>query len=459
MNDNKVILLVPPGKKRYLRDYYCGKVSKASYYTQPTDLVIQSGLLSQGFDVEVFDLQARPKLTEQFLDIIFKSPPKAMYSITGSASWGEDIEFFEGMRKYYKGLLALSGDVFMGDPRAALEANRAIDIILTDFTSSSLYRYLKGERDGLSNLFYRDDEGRIIGSILHKKGTILSIPMPRYNLFPREDYSYPFAMKYPFATVLTDYGCPFGCRFCIAGAIGFKERPVNDVLDDLKLLKGEGYKEIYFIDQTFGVNKARRRELLEGILHLNLSWSCYSRVDLFDYEGLREMKKSGCHTIIFGVESGNQGTLESVNKGEGIDEIKKVFGYCRALGLRTVATFIIGLDGEGEEEIKNTIRFAISLNPDFASFNIPIARPGTPISKEAIDQKVLKNEIYIQDQSGGATALENSKIDLNYWQNKALRGFYLRPSYIIRTFWGVRSLYQLKVMYREGLEVISKAIR
>lgn len=53
-----VLLLNPPGKKRYIRDYFCSKVSKSGYLYPPTDLLLQSGLLARDFRVSALDAVA-----------------------------------------------------------------------------------------------------------------------------------------------------------------------------------------------------------------------------------------------------------------------------------------------------------------------------------------------------------------------------------------------------------------
>ena len=55
MPNVKVLLLNPPGRELYIRGGHCSTASKARYYLPTKDLLIQSGILAQMFDVRVVD--------------------------------------------------------------------------------------------------------------------------------------------------------------------------------------------------------------------------------------------------------------------------------------------------------------------------------------------------------------------------------------------------------------------
>ena len=154
---------------------------------------------------------------------------------------------------------------------------------------------------------------------------------------------------------MTDFGCAFNCSFCPIRIdnLGFKVRPVDEIIKELKYLKSLGIKELYFRDQTFGANKKRAVELCNRMADKNLkfSWHCFSRVDVMNEELLDAMKESGCHTIIFGIESVNEKTLKDVQKRINAEKIKDTFTLCKKKKIRRAATFIIGLPGETEEDI------------------------------------------------------------------------------------------------------------
>jgi radical SAM superfamily enzyme YgiQ (UPF0313 family) len=96
-------------------------------------------------------------------------------------------------------------------------------------------------------------------------------------------------------------------------------------------------------------------------------------------EHLDLMAKSGCVGIKFGVETSNSITLREIGKGfVELEKVRKLVDECRKIGIRTHATFMIGLPGEKRVDILNTIKFAMKLKPDSMQFSIATPFPGTP---------------------------------------------------------------------------------
>ena len=104
---------------------------------------------------------------------------------------------------------------------------------------------------------------------------------------------------------------------------------------------------------------------------------------------LKLMKKAGCHTIQFGVENASQEILDSCNKKIRVDEIIKMFELCQRLGIKTLAHFILGLPGETEESLYETVQLAKRIKADYASFNVAIPIPGTTLREQCLEKKWL----------------------------------------------------------------------
>ena len=58
---------------------------------------------------------------------------------------------------------------------------------------------------------------------------------------------------------------------------------------------------------------------------LDLEWGCSSRIDLVDRDLLQTMRRSGCSTIYYGVESGSQRILDYIRKGITLAQINRAF--------------------------------------------------------------------------------------------------------------------------------------
>ena len=120
---------------------------------------------------------------------------------------------------------------------------------------------------------------------------------------------------------------------------------------------------------------------------------------------------------------------------------------------------MIGLPGETEDDILQTIRFAKELECDFASFNTAVARMNTHLRKDALQRNLIDNEIYEMDQSGDYGIINNETMTserIRDLRNKAVREFYFRVPYIFRRILGIRTWYELKSHIKNGLAIWSK---
>jgi len=264
-----------------------------------------------------------------------------------------------------------------------------------------------------------------------------TIPMPSYDLLPMEKYQ---ADGVRFGTVMTSRGCPFNCAFCSSSLqFGKRWRGHSDsrVIEELKYLH-EKYRirEIEFLDDTFTLNKHRairiaRRIVKEG---LDISWSASSRVDTFTEEVAEAMKKSGCHTIYFGIESGSRKTLNFIGKGitpeQSISAVKKAKRH----KLRALGSFVIGFPEETKEDIKKTIKFSKKVGVDFAQFTIATPYPGTRLWKYASAKKLILTFDWRKYTTlDPVMKLKNfTSQQITKLLQKAYVSFYLRPSFLIK---------------------------
>ena len=163
-----ILLLNPPGKMMYTRDYFCSKVSKAGYIEQPIDLIILSGIiLSGGHKIEVVDAmmenldfnETRRKIG--FLDI------HIIIFLAGSVSSKDDLFFMEMVKEKQKSLILIGvGDIFL--KKDIFLKNDWIDAALLDFTNKDILKYIEGNytdgtRSGLWRFF--EENGELIKEI------------------------------------------------------------------------------------------------------------------------------------------------------------------------------------------------------------------------------------------------------------------------------------------------------
>ncbi len=467
----KIVLLNPPGDQIYIRDYYCSKLSKAHYLYHPVDLLMLSGTLNSKHEIHVIDGMIEGASTASVEAEILRIQPQIIIFLTGVISFIPDFEFLRRIKDKLSFLTVASGELFLENPGERLTEYPFLDGAILDFTSLDILTLLDrftprpgfAAGDPIPNIVYRSGETIIEGPAVRGKGEYFELDLPQHARFPNQHYRYPFVRRFPFATVLTDFGCPYHCRFCAISKLGFKIRTVENVLQELDEVKRLGFRDIYFDDQTFGANRARTEELLEQMIQrrYNLGFICFTRADVVDRELLKLMKQAGCHTVVFGVESQSDTALKKVGKGLTGSRIREAISWCKTLKIRTVGTFVIGLPGMTVEEADTIGDFAIDLGLDFASFNVPVPRPGTNLREMAIQNKWIKDELQPMDQSGSFAVMGNEFMTAEqalHFRNKASRRFYLRFTYLIKRLFAIRTLYELESHLKEMSNLIHPRI-
>lgn len=429
-----ILLLNPPGDDFYLRDCYCSTISKANYYWHPLDLLVQSGILSEDFNVFVLDANVLRLSEDKALQKIFAMDLDAILFLIGSLSWEKDLKFLETINRRKPAVKLIgSGEILRFDGPNVMKQYKFIDAILLDFTSNAILEFLRNREVGntIDNFIYRFGNQIIQGDV--SNGIDFEISIPKHELFLLNNYKLPFGKRKKFASVLSSYGCPYRCKFCNTSALGFKKRNIDNFIEELKYVESLGINKIFIRDATFGANREHTKEVCKRIIKddIEIEWNCFSRVDTVDKGFLNLMKRAGCYLIQFGVESGDERILERYNKHININKIIETFENCRSYKIDTVAHFILGLPGEDFSSISKTINLAKKLNATYASFNIAVPRFGTRLREEYIENDWIDYDItdnYYPSMILTGLFTEGQLLKLKHI---ATRKFYFRPSYML----------------------------
>jgi len=202
------------------------------------------------------------------------------------------------------------------------------------------------------------------------------LPFPAWELFPKVSWG-----------VMSSRGCPFGCIFCqrvLGRQVRF--RSVDNVLAEFDALEERvRQREIWFRDETFGLNKRWADEFLEKTTARNqrkgyiLGWGSNSRANLADLDRYRRMKESGCYGVSFGVESGDEVILKRITKGITPAMAVKAIATAQEAGLNAAAFFILGHPGETWRTALKTVHLAAKSRADSIAVGVMVPYPGTEV--------------------------------------------------------------------------------
>jgi len=305
------------------------------------------------------------------------------------------------------------------------------------------------------------------GSARQLRRNLDDLPFPARDLLPNRNYRYPLSGSARITTIITSRGCPYDCVFCDKNVFGsqWRARSADNVLAEIdEVVSKYDIQSIIFYDDLFTLKKERLREICEGLIErkYDISWKAEGRVDLVDEEMLVLMKRAGCDTLAYGVESANQAGLDYLGKRTTPDMAREAFRKTRAAGIRTTAYFILGIPVETYDDALNSVRFAIDIKADYAQFSVLSPLPGTRLYQEAKEKgwyhEIAAHNISDKDLLRPVLLSDNwDEEKLISIVREAHRKFYLRPSYMIRSLLRVRSLGVLRKMIALGFDMVKYA--
>jgi radical SAM superfamily enzyme YgiQ (UPF0313 family) len=296
---------------------------------------------------------------------------------------------------------------------------------------------------------YRDHsapDSRFLSSVMAPPAYIHDLdllPPPDRSVISHLDYRSIVGATRHLTTMITSRGCPCRCTYCNVPYKDFRQRSLISVADEIKDCLDMGYTEVHFYDDLFNINPERVIGFCDEIKRrgYRFIWDFRGRVNGVTWESLVRAKEAGCRMITFGVETGSDEGLRQLKKNTTTEEVRRVFSWCRSLGILTVADFMIGLPFEkSAADIQQSIDFLLEIDPDYAQILILALYPATELFTEAARRGLIDpgrwNEF-------AKTPTPGFQVDhweefltvsqLQHLQKDACRRFYLRPRYIWRS--------------------------
>lgn len=284
------------------------------------------------------------------------------------------------------------------------------------------------------------------------------LPLPRHDLLPLQKYKAPLVGG-PYSFLVSSRGCPAGCRFCIKHVSygrTVRFRSPENILQEIELLLQLGVHDVHMYADLFTISREQVMGLCQLIQErqLKVRWTCNSRVDFVDEEMLHAMHQAGCWMISWGIESGNEEILKRVRKGITLEQVEQALRWSHQARIRNWGYFIIGLPGETEETIQQTIRFAKRLPLDLALFHIAAPHPGTPFFFEVVEQGWFRpGTRWEQVDMDRSTVLDYPQLraeELEAWARRAFRSWAMRPG---PAFTYLKMLLESPSLWRPTFEI------
>jgi anaerobic magnesium-protoporphyrin IX monomethyl ester cyclase len=291
-----------------------------------------------------------------------------------------------------------------------------------------------------------EGERELTGMIeLNEEIDVKTLPFPDWDGIDLAECGYfPALMKKPFLTIQASRGCPFACDFCpyiVLQKEPLRRRDNNNIIAEMRsLVERYGIRSLLFSDITFSLHRRETKALLRAIAAEDfcLEIGCETRLDCMDDEMVDLMIAAGFKAINIGIESPEEEVLKS--SGRRPIEHQKMESLIDRLergGIRVQAFYILGLVGDTEQSMENTIQYSRFLNTFSAQFGILTPFPGTK-SAERLTDRITTFDYSKYTEYDPVVRLDDvTPEQILKKKNRAFNGYYFRPSWMIKHGFGL----------------------
>lgn len=410
-------------------------------------------LLEAGHEVDLVDGVTRGWTRTDILNYIETERPDMVVCATSTPSIKSDLSVAELAKSIHPDIVTVFVGVHVSaDPVGSLESCAEADAVVIgeyDRTLVDLADTASSSRSAWHNvqgLAWREGSDVHVNEKRPYIEDLDSLPMVAevYHKFLNfKDYFYSIA-RWPEVTLITGRGCDHHCIYCVypQNMTGHhvRYRSIDNVLDEWEFVEKNfpGVRELFIEDDAMTLDQERLRQLMARKVErgIRIGFTANSRADV-DYETLRWLKKGGCRLLCVGFESGNQGILDNMGKQLRLEQSRQFVKDAKKAGVMIHGCFLVGLPGETQETMAETLEFAKELTTDTAQFFPLMVYPGTAAYRWAKKEGYLLTEDYsrwLTEDGMHNCVVERPDLthrELVEFCDRARREYYLRPRYMI----------------------------
>lgn len=340
---------------------------------------VARALEAAGIYYEVFDLNLQP------VDALIRAIPASRIDCVGigmmSYRCTKTYELLQYLKTTFPELTIIAGGPHVTANRElVLNECQAIDTGVVGEGETTFVELLRSdEARHVKGLVYRDGASIAFSGERGFVENLDALPFPTYTGFQLKRYG-------NLMHLASSRGCPYRCIFCGAPRLlgrKWRSRSAKSMLAQLQYWYDRGYRDFYFSDSNFAIDKARVSEFCSELVSCALENITFVadgvRADHVDRALLTRMRRAGFTALTFGVESGSNAVLRRLKKGETRDQIETALQAATELGFEVSCYFLIGSPGEDPGAIRESFRLARKYDIAKAYFYSLTPIPGTEL--------------------------------------------------------------------------------
>lgn len=369
-------------------------------------------------------------------------------------------------------IVVLIGDHVTAMPEESMK-NCKVDYILTggdyDFLILNLANHINHKETLEAGIWYR--EGKSIKNTGHflLNHDLDELPMIDRDLTKWQLYAYKNGnyKRTPGTYTFAARDCWWGrCTFCSWTTLypgkDYRKHSAKRMLDEIGILIEKYHvKEIMDDSGSFPIGPWLK-EFCEGMIergyNKKIKLDCNMRLKSLNQKEYDLMGKAGFRFILYGLESGNQKTLDRINKNLKVEEIEKGVRMAKKGGLDPHITTMMGYPWETRKDAQRTIDLSKKLFDkgyvDTLQATITIPYPGTPLFRECQENGWLVTENWDEfDQRMAVMKSPLTEKDIKELTQELYKSF-ITPKFIMRKIVGIRSFSDVKFLFRAAGKVL-----
>jgi anaerobic magnesium-protoporphyrin IX monomethyl ester cyclase len=250
------------------------------------------------------------------------------------------------------------------------------------------------------------------------------LPFPKHSIF--------FTNNRISGCIITSRGCPFHCTFCCLESISNRRvryRSIDNIIMEIESLVNNypQLKEIWIHDDSFFLDNNRVISFCNEIIKkkINVEFVCSGRVKPISKNMIFKLEQANFKKVMLGLESGDKNILKNTKKGISLDDTINAVKLFHSSSIMLHIFLIIGLPGETEQTIKNTIKFIKKLQKikyiyygeDLAILTV---YPGTEIYELTKQSCDIADDFWLSNKPVPLYTSENSIKKLFQFKEKML---------------------------------------
>ena len=465
LKQSKRILLIYPPAPVINREDRCQQPTKELLVIPPlppTDLMYMAAIAEEcGFEAMIRDYSQG----EDYKKDLNEFKPHYLVVNIATPTFVSDMAAVKLAKEILPGVCTIvKGAPFLTYNTNTIYENPFVDYVIMGEPELTLKDILEGVPDNeILGICYRENFQAVKNESRPFIENLDILPFPARHLVDNTRYKRPDNGKVQ-AVIKVARGCPFHCFFCLATPVSgskVRMRSAENIVEEIRVcVEKYNIRNFVFWSDIFNLDREWTLGLCRKIIEsgLKITWSSNSRADTMDEEMAEMMYKSGCRLVSLGVESGSQMILNNIGKRITLDDIRNTVKILKKNKIKIYNYFVIGLPWETEQTVEETIKFTIELDSNFISFYTATPLPGTKYFAFAMANKLVEGnldfrEAYYQPVVKSYALTKDRIFELH---KRALKRFYLRPKFIIKTLLSLRSLVELKNYFMAGINLIKK---